>query len=404
MLAALVAAAAPLRAQFQMPDPKQMSGIPRPVTDLPDHAISVRLIRGSLSNNITNFPVELHAGSKVQTVKTDESGRAQFNDVTPGTTVKAVAVVDGERLESQEFPAPDRGGIRLMLVATDKSAPSASSSPPAAAVAGQVALSNQTRIIVEPGDEGVQLYYLLDIVNAAKAPVNPPTPFAFDMPAGAVGTTLLEGSTPRAKVSGRRVQVEGPFAAGRTLVQVACEIPASSGSLAVAQTFPAPLEQIAVVVKKVGDTRLVSPQIANQQEMSAQGEAFIAATGGPVAANSPIVFNLEDLPHHSAAPRWIALALALAIAVCGVWAATRPDDRDARGVMRQRLIARREKLLGELVRLETAHRNGRGDQARYASRREELIGALEHVYGALDAEDPAPASVDSAGLAAPVRT
>src|SRR5579862_359583 len=50
----IVGGGAKLAAQFQMPDPKQMSGIPRPVTDLPDHAISVRLIRGALSNNITN--------------------------------------------------------------------------------------------------------------------------------------------------------------------------------------------------------------------------------------------------------------------------------------------------------------------------------------------------------------
>ena len=38
----------------QMPDPKQMAGIPRPVNDLPDGSISVRLIRGQLSNNIAS--------------------------------------------------------------------------------------------------------------------------------------------------------------------------------------------------------------------------------------------------------------------------------------------------------------------------------------------------------------
>src|SRR5204862_7607148 len=106
--------------EFQMRDPKQMSSIPPPRTALPEHAIPVRLIRGALSNNITNFPVDLHVGSKTETVKTDESGRAQFNDVPPRATVKVVAVVDGERLESQEFAAPHQGGIRLLLVATDK--------------------------------------------------------------------------------------------------------------------------------------------------------------------------------------------------------------------------------------------------------------------------------------------
>src|SRR5712671_6386150 len=78
-----------MRAQFQMPDPKQMSGIPRPVTDLPDGSISVRVIRGELSNNITNQPVELRVGGKVLTAKTDEGGRAQFDKVTPGADRKS---------------------------------------------------------------------------------------------------------------------------------------------------------------------------------------------------------------------------------------------------------------------------------------------------------------------------
>jgi hypothetical protein len=48
-------------AQLQMPDPKQMSGIPAPVTDLPAGHVSVRLIRGQLSNNIQGHPVEIVA-------------------------------------------------------------------------------------------------------------------------------------------------------------------------------------------------------------------------------------------------------------------------------------------------------------------------------------------------------
>src|SRR4029077_15993072 len=108
-----------LCAEIAMPDPKEMSGIPRPVTDLPDGSLSVRLIKGDLSNNIANHPVELHIGDKVQTVNTDDAGRAQVDRLPPGATIKAVATVDGERLESQEFPAPAQGGIRLMLVATD---------------------------------------------------------------------------------------------------------------------------------------------------------------------------------------------------------------------------------------------------------------------------------------------
>ena len=88
-----------------MPDPKQMSGIPRPVTDLPTGHVSVRVIRGQLSNNIQGQPVEMQAAGKVVgAAKTDENGRAEFSGIAAGTTVRAVTTVDGERLESQDFP------------------------------------------------------------------------------------------------------------------------------------------------------------------------------------------------------------------------------------------------------------------------------------------------------------
>src|SRR5712671_1566825 len=138
------------RGGFAMPDPKQMSGIPRPVDDLPNGAISVRLIRGSLSNNLTGHPVDLHVGPKVITVKTDENGRAEFKDFITGTAgamVRATADVDGEHLESQEFPAPTRGGIRLMLVATD---PTKKDAPPVPAVTGPLVIGDQSRFVLQP--------------------------------------------------------------------------------------------------------------------------------------------------------------------------------------------------------------------------------------------------------------
>jgi hypothetical protein len=381
-------------AQFQMPDMKQMSGIPRPVTDLPDHAISVRLIRGNLSNNITGHPVELRVGGKTMTAKTDESGRAEFKDLPPGAPVKASADVDGEHLESQEFPAPDRGGIRLMLVATDKTK-GPSTTPDAPPISGQVVITNQSRIVLQPADESVEVYYLLDIENSARAPVNPTTPFVFDMPDEAVGTTVLDGSTPLVSVKGRRVTVAAPVPPGHHFVQVAASIPAENGEITIAQRLPANLEGLAVVVKKVGATALASPQIANQREMPADGETYLAGTGGAVAAGQPVSITVSGVPHHSRAGRFIALTLAAAIVVIGIWVGggRAEVDASARAAERKRLHQRRDKLLNELVKLETDRRAGRVDDRRYGARREELVTSLEHVYGALDGDD-------TAGLAA----
>jgi hypothetical protein len=387
-------------AQIQMPDPKQMSGIPRPVDDLPSGAISVRLIRGDLSNNIANHPVELHVGSKVLTEKTDESGRAQFSNLTPGATVKAVAVVDGERLESQEFPAPAKGGIRLLLVATDTSTGPATT-PDAPAVSGQVVIGDQSRIVMEPGEDVVRVFYLLDISNNARAPVNTPAPFEFDVPSEAKATAIMQGSSPNASVTGTHVTVRGPFPPGHTFVQVAYELPGGGGTINLSQKLPANLEQLAVVVKKVGDATLGSPLLRDQRDIPADGELFIAATGGAVAAGHPIELTLSGFPHHSGAPRTVALTLAVLIAIAGAWAATRSaDDPSSRAAERKRSIARREKLFADLVRLESDHRAGKADARRYAARREEIVAALEHVYSDLDSHDSGPEPANRAGLAA----
>jgi hypothetical protein len=384
-----------------MPDPKQMSGIPRPVDDLPNGAISVRLIRGSLSNNLTGHPVDLHVGSKVITVKTDENGRAEFRDFITGTggaTVKASADVDGEHLESQEFPAPTRGGIRLMLVATD---PNKKSAPAAPAVTGAVVMGDQSRFVIQPREEAADLFYLLDIANNQTTAVNPPTPFTFEMPEGASGTVIMDGSSPQASVKGARVTVEGPFQPGHTFVQVASTLPAEAGYIEIAQKLPANLDQLAVIVKKIGETTLKSPQLKEQREMPADGETFIAGTGGPVTAGQPIQLTVDGIPHHSQAPRRIALALSALVVAVGAWFATRTSgDHEGRSAERKRLIARREKLFAELARLEQDRRGGRGDDRRLAARREELVASLEAVYNALESHEAEPAAAGRAGVTA----
>jgi len=379
-----------LSAQFQMPDPKQMAGIPRPVTDLPDSSISVRLIRGQLSNNIASHLVELHfANGRVLKVNTDEAGRAQFDKLPRGESVKASADVDGEHLESQDFQVPAQGGVRLMLVATDKNAPKPA--PEAPAVTGTVTLTDNSRIVFEPGDDDVAVYYILEIFNNNTNPVNPDPPFAFDMPSGAQGTTILDGSSPIARNNGKHVSLAGPIPPGKTTIQVVAEMPTDTGTLDVTQTFPAAMDRLAVLVKKVGDTKLESPTIERQQDFPNEGQVVIGAMGGTIPAGKRIELHLIDLPHHSRVPRYTALSLAGGVIVLGVWAATRKQDVRAHDAERKRLVSRREKLFAELVKLERERRNGRSDD-RAVTRREELMAQLEHIYGTLDDPERAGAT------------
>jgi len=136
--------------------------------------------------------------------------------------------------------------------------------------------------------------------------------------------------------------------------------------------------------------------------MAAEGEQFIAAAGGSVPAGQPVELTVSGIPHHSSAGRWIALLLAAAIVGAGVWA-WRGNDSEAVSLAgeRQRLHARRDKLLADLARVEADYRYGRFDGARYAERRAALMASLEAVYGELDEDTPAPDGRSPAGHLTP---
>ncbi len=204
-----------------MPDARAMSGIPRPDGAAAPGTISVRLVRGQLTNLVTSHPVEFIVNGKSQTMTTDSSGRAVLSGVAPGATVHVLATVDGERLDSQDFQTPPDAGILLLLVATDKRGTSDTASR---AVAGTVTIGGQSRIIAQFEEEVLQVYYIFDIVNSSSEAVKT-SPLVFELPPSAENATVLEGSARNAVAKGRTITAAGPFAPGVTSVEMAYSLP-----------------------------------------------------------------------------------------------------------------------------------------------------------------------------------
>jgi hypothetical protein len=392
--ASLLATVSALHAQSvsgaQMPDAKQMSGIPLPVGDLAPGTVTVRVVRGSMTNVIPGQVVELTGGPSPLSAKTNDAGRAEFTGLAPGARVKASTTVNGERLESQEFTVPPAGGTRVALVATDPEMQKRTEEDrrfgQAPATTGMVGLGERSRFVFEMGEEGLNVFALLDIVNSARVPVQPPQPVVFDLPETAQGPGILQGSTPQAVLAGKRVTVNGPFPPGSTVVQFGYSLAIPGASLTVDQKLPLALNQVSVMAQKVGGMELHSPQIAEHRDMPLQGETFIVAKGPAVAAGQTVSFTLSGLPHKAVWPRNLALALAVVILAAGVWGSTRsgksaPDDE-----RRRRLEARRDRLFGELTSIEEQHRQESIDPERYAARRAELVAALERLYAEMDGE------------------
>ena len=365
------------------PDPRQMSGLPLPDPALPDGTITVRVIRGQLTNNVPDQLVELRQGDSVEPARTDSEGRATFLTLNPGRQVQASTELDGQRLQSQPFAVPGRGGIRVMLVGADPD------NPALPARRGAVTLGNESWIQVELIEESVEVYYFLEVVNRTDAPVDPSTPMEFDLPSGAVGTTVMRGSSPRTLVDGRHVELPGPFDPGSTPFHVAYILPYTGESLVIAQGFPVDLEALLISVEQWGVMDVVSSQIDRRMELPAdEGNrtSYTLGAGPRISVGRSLLVELVGLPHRSSVPSTVTLIVAIAILGSGFWGALGQPETTAASKRRRTLEARKEKLLTDLVKIECQHRAGKVGSTKHALRRRELIGALERIYHALDAE------------------
>jgi hypothetical protein len=344
-----------LQAQVDMPDPSAIAGTPLPAPELPDGTVTVRVVRERMGNNVAGQDVTLTVGGAQRTMKTDEQGRAQFDKLPTGALVQATAVVDGETLTSREFAVPGQGGTRIALIAgiaaakaAEKTAAEAAAREPARP--GVVEIGPESRVIVEYQDDNLTIFYLLDIVNNARTPIDIGGPLLITLPTGASGASVMQGSSTRAGVKGDLLTITGPFPPGKTSAQIGFSLPQSTSTLTIRQTWPVAVAQVFVGMEKIGNMQLASPQLTDVREMNPEGQPFVMGTGPRMNAGDTLVLHLSGLPAHSQTPRNIILALTVLIFVAGAWFAWSPSK--AHAALDQKLHARREKLLGEIVALE----------------------------------------------------
>jgi hypothetical protein len=387
MVLLLVLAAASLTAQQQMPDPSQMAGQPLPAPELPAGTVSVRLVRERMGNNVVDHPVTLTTGDRTLNGKTDAQGRATFAGIPAGTRVTAQATVDGEPLRSREFPLPSATGVRVALIAgleaaaaRERAARDEAARQPARR--GIVVFGGESRVILEFQDDNLQVFYLLDIVNNARTPIDVGDPMYIVFPDGAVGAGALDGSSTLATVQGDRLRINGPFPPGTTQVQVGYRLPYRGDTVVLSQQWPAAFEQLFVAAEKVGNLQMTSRQFQQTRDANAGASPFVMATGGRLNAGDTLSITLSGLPHHSTMLRDVGIGTGALILLIGLWAAF--SGPTAHRIHGQELVKRKEKLLAELVTLEEQHRQHRIDERRYVSRRQSLVTQLERVMGELD--------------------
>jgi len=369
-----------------MPDPSAIAGTPLPAPELANGTVTVRVVRERMGNNVTDQDVTLTIGPARRTLKTDAQGRAQFAGLTAGAMVQATTTVDGETLTSQQFVVAASGGVRVALIAgiaaakaAEKSAADAAAKQPARP--GVVEIGPESRIILEYQDDNLTIFYLLEIVNNARTPIEIGGPLLIQLPTGAAGASVMQGSSPKASALGDMLTITGPFAPGKTMAQVGFSLPQASESISIQQKWPVAVAQVFVGIEKIGNIQVSSPQLTDTREMNSDGQPFIMATGPRLNAGDTLVLNLTGLPAQSQTPRNVALLAAVVIFAIGAWFAISPGK--AHAAQDAKLNAHREKLLTDIVSLERRRRLKPLSDAEQA-RVQRLTSELERVIAELD--------------------
>jgi hypothetical protein len=269
-------------------------------------------------------------------------------------------------------------GIQKVADAEKAAAAAAAKEP---ARPGVVEFGPESRIIFEFQNDTLTVFYLLEVVNNARTPIDIGGPIQMELPTGASGVSTMEGSSPSVVVRGDLLTITGPFAPGKTSAQIGFSLPQAGAASVIQQKWPVALAGLLVAAEKIGPMQMSSPQMPEVREMASDGKVFLMGTGGRVNAGDTLVVNLSGMPAHSEWPRTVALTVAALVFGVGLWMSLSPAA--ARASEDAKLETRRERLLGDLVAIERKRRQkplSAADEARL----QRLTADLEKVMAALD--------------------
>ena len=381
---ALLGCAASALAQ-PMFDPAQMSGIPRPDPQVPAGELTVRVIRGQMTHNVTGQRVEIVAAdgaSKQETTGAD--GRARFTALPIGSRWTARTELDGQILVSQPIDMPAQAGVRLMLVGKAEPGAATAAAPaaqaPAPAPAGdrsKLRLGETTRLIVEFEDDWLSFFWVYDLRNDGSEAYQPgPEGLLLPLPQGAKSASIqrMGAEPPPARVvEGRGTLWTGPLPPGATQLIVGFALPFDAEAR-LRTEVGLPLAEWQLITRDGNGLSFEGDGIGQPERRMREGQAFSVLLGRAVGpAGIDLVIRGK---HHDRRARWAGLLVACALLL---WAAGgaisgREGAEASKGTLEQEI----EAAYDALVALEARAQKDR--PGKLAAERAALVERLESLY------------------------
>src|SRR5262249_17331106 len=127
--------------------------------------------------------------------------------------------------------------------------------------------------------------------------------------------------------------------------------------------------------------QLASPQLRDTREVNSDGQMFLMGTGDRLNAGDTLTLQFSGLPARSPVTRYAVLGFAIVILGIGFGVALTTNDQPAGPDAK--LVAKRDRLMGELVSLER-RRRARALPPPDEARRQKVMSDLERTWAALD--------------------
>jgi len=368
----------------QAPLINPLKGAPaRASAEVPAGTVEVRLT-GSDGKPLSGQRVLLISMTKDQKLSqrdatTGPDGRARFEKLSASADMGYLvqSSFHGAPYNSAPFKVPEKPGMLVELKVW-----------PPTQDGSQVTLGRESHIAIELGDEQLNVIENLSIENRGEASYDPgAVGLYFPMAEGGVSPQRPDDAPAQFVVVEKQgVAWKGVVPPGRMTLRFGFVIPFKNADVPFRQVMPVAMDGARVIVERVDGLEVEGPIAQKRDEREMSGRKFLLIwTDEPLARGSAIELGLHGLPVPDRRGPFLALAASLLVVGWGVVMARRPA-KSASGDKKRKLTERRERLLGELVALETSRRAGRTDVERWKTRREDLVGTLERVYRDLDAE------------------
>ena len=253
-------------------------------------------------------PVEFTVDGKTQTVKTDdERPRAGHRPQARHARSTRSTVVDGERLESQDDHDrrdrhPRRARRRPIRKPTKRAAEDRAAGRRARRSRAPSSSGPSRASSPRCHDDRLNIFYVLEILNTARTPVDIGGPLIFDLPRDARGASLLEGSTPAGDGQRTARHRDRAIRAGHDVAcrsASSCRTPAAPRASSSAGRRRS--QQVTVLVAQIGELDSASPQLTTKQAMTDQGQP--RRSSAPARRSRPgrrSTLEITGLPHHAA--------------------------------------------------------------------------------------------------------